>query len=540
MTLRLDAVWAPEALTLVVEHDGDEVIAWRPRVAHGSAELPEPAQEPGGARRREVRGRAVSHRRAPGPVPARHPVSRALLARGREARRGRLSLEPGAGSTAVPGWAVRRGRAAPARGARAPDPPEHEPGRRRGDVPPRPGPRPHRSYGRGLRDVGQGAVEPGVARRGAPGDGTARRRARPRPRSAGPRPCRRRRRRGPPAGPRRARRRPAQRRTMPPRPTPSLARSLERDPLDVWTRDLAGLEVAADAPTLLDVALEYDSLGAWRDAVRLLELPRRGRARPGPGRGPAAGTPARSADPRGRWRPARPPIGIASSRVRRPPCTAWPRASTTSTCSGRTSSSTRDDARAWAILGHWLYFQRRHHDAIAAWTTSTALDPSDPVVWRNRAVAAFNVLADPDAAREHYERAPRASHPVTRASSTSVTSWRSGPASCPRRASRCSPASARRSTPATTSSSSWPSSTPPRAGRRSRSTLLRARWFQPWEGGEGQVLSAWDEALLALARRALDAGDPGLARSSTCGPRSSRWRASVRRGIRWPTPRSCT
>ena len=41
--------------------------------------------------------------------------------------------------------------------------------------------------------------------------------------------------------------------------------------------------------------------------------------------------------------------------------------------------------------------------------------------------------------------------------------------------------------------------------------LLRARRFQPWEGGEGQVLSAWDEALLALARRALDDGDGQLA-----------------------------
>ncbi|HEY3548625.1 MAG TPA: hypothetical protein VGK17_21330, partial [Propionicimonas sp.] len=37
--------------------------------------------------------------------------------------------------------------------------------------------------------------------------------------------------------------------------------------------------------------------------------------------------------------------------------------------------------------------------------------------------------------------------------------------------------------------------------------ILRGRRFQPWEGGEGQVLSAWDEALLALGRAALDLGD---------------------------------
>jgi hypothetical protein len=36
--------------------------------------------------------------------------------------------------------------------------------------------------------------------------------------------------------------------------------------------------------------------------------------------------------------------------------------------------------------------------------------------------------------------------------------------------------------------------------------VLTGRRFQPWEGGEGQVLHAWEQTCLALARTALDDG----------------------------------
>jgi len=40
---------------------------------------------------------------------------------------------------------------------------------------------------------------------------------------------------------------------------------------------------------------------------------------------------------------------------------------------------------------------------------------------------------------------------------------------------------------------------------------LASRVFQPWEGGEGQSLAAWDAANIALAEEALGAGDPAAA-----------------------------
>ena len=49
-----------------------------------------------------------------------------------------------------------------------------------------------------------------------------------------------------------------------------LAEQLARDPLDQWTRHLAGLELSGDAPTVLDVALEYAETGHTDTALELL------------------------------------------------------------------------------------------------------------------------------------------------------------------------------------------------------------------------------------------------------------------------------
>ncbi len=46
------------------------------------------------------------------------------------------------------------------------------------------------------------------------------------------------------------------------------------------------------------------------------------------------------------------------------------------------------------------------------------------------------------------------------------------------------------------------------AGRAAEAVeILTGRAFQPWEGGEGRVLAAWEEAHLSLARASLAAGD---------------------------------
>jgi len=49
-----------------------------------------------------------------------------------------------------------------------------------------------------------------------------------------------------------------------------LGQQLALDPLHQWTRDLAGLTLTEDAPTLLDVALDHAGCGAVPDALRVL------------------------------------------------------------------------------------------------------------------------------------------------------------------------------------------------------------------------------------------------------------------------------
>lgn len=507
-TGQLPGVWQPEDLTVVVEHEGDELLTWRPRAVHASTDMPEPAQEPPAPRdvasvdelyligvhleqyrhatrspepywlealrrdegdHRSHTALAARRYRAGQYAEAEHHLRAAL------ARQTRLNTNPGDGETTF----------------------------RLGQVLARTG-RPDEAYemwGKAQwSQAWRGAAQLAMARLDA---------ARGRDRSAldharsaaGADPdnlqaqsvlavlLRR-------AG------RDADAAAV-------LASSIDRDPLDVWTRDLAGLDVATDAPTLLDVALEYDSLGSWRDAVRLLEAA----ATVEPALGQVEVRPlvhlhaARILD--------RADEGEAAERHRelagKAPalhCMAS-RLDDVDTLQAHVANHPQD-ARAWAILGHWLYFQRRHVDAIAAWRTSADLDPNDPVVWRNLAVASFNVLADPGAAREHYERALAVSPGDPRlVYERDQLAKRSGETPGGRLAVLAGErAAVDARDDLSVELAQLHTAT---GGAEVAVALLRARWFQPWEGGEGQVLSAWDEALLALARRSLEEGDAALA-----------------------------
>jgi tetratricopeptide (TPR) repeat protein len=505
--LHLDAAWAPEDLTLVVEHDGDEVIAWRPRVAH-SPEMPEPAQEPlapddvSSVDELYLIGVHLDQYRHATRSP--EPYWLEAVRRDEGDYRSNLALAGRRYRAGQYAEAEQHLRVALARqtGLNT-NPADGEATFRLGQVLARTG-RTDEAYemwgkarwnhawrvpallAMARLDAARGSDRAALDHARAAADADADHLQAHAVltvvlRNAG---------------------RAAEADAV-------LARSLERDPLDVWTRDLAGLPVAADAPTLLDVALEYDSLGAWRDAVRLLESavavePALGQVEVRPLAHlhaarilEAAGDHVAAERHRGLARTV-PAVHCLASRL---DDVDMLRAHV-----GRHP----DDARAWAILGHWLYFQRRHHDAIAAWRTSAELDPSDPVVWRNRAVAAFNVLGDADAARDHYERALEVAPGDPRlVYERDQLAKRSGALPEERLAVLAGERSAVDARDdLIVELAQLHTAT---GGADVALELLLARWFQPWEGGEGQVLSAWDEALLALARRALDTGDGELA-----------------------------
>lgn len=176
----------------------------------------------------------------------------------------------------------------------------------------------------------------------------------------------------------------------------------------------------------------------------------------------------------------------------------------------RTTQTHPDDARAWALLGHWLYFQRRYDDAVEAWERSVAIHPGDAVVWRNLAVAAFNVSGDAALAAHRYARAlelspgdARLLYELDQLDKRTAQS----PGSRLARLEALPGVVAQRDDLTVELVQLLTAD-----GRAEQAlALLRGRVFQPWEGGEGQVLSAWDEALLALARQALSDGDSSCA-----------------------------
>ena len=193
-----------------------------------------------------------------------------------------------------------------------------------------------------------------------------------------------------------------------------LCSTLTLDPLDWWARDLAGQPLRCDAPTCLDVALEYATAGCADDALRVLDVAGdrlaeetcpagRGDRRPRSGLAPllayhradllaasgdmagaaAAAAQARSADPTYCFPSRLADADVLTRALRRDP----------------------DDPVAAALLGHWLYDRHRHADAITHWSRSAKLDPGNAVVWRNLGIAAYNIQHDPAQAVEYYRRA---------------------------------------------------------------------------------------------------------------------------------------
>jgi tetratricopeptide (TPR) repeat protein len=294
-----------------------------------------------------------------------------------------------------------------------------------------------------------------------------------------------------------------------------LAATLALDPLDLWARHLAGqLEGGhgqLEAQALLDVALEYARAGEAAIAVELCE-----QARAADDARPLGQTACglladylaalvleRAGDTE----------GACSHRVRaRSGARTWNFASRLDEVDALEAAlvADPDDATAAALLGHWMYANGRPADAMALWRRSVAGDPTDAVVWRNLGVAAYNVDHDAEAAVEAYERAIEVAPDDARLLFESDQLWRlAGRSVCDRlaRLDERRHLVGRRDDLSVAYAHLLVS-----AGRASESLdLLRGRPFQPWEGGEGQVLGCWERTHLALARSELATGTASAA-----------------------------
>lgn len=291
--------------------------------------------------------------------------------------------------------------------------------------------------------------------------------------------------------------------------TEQLRLTLALDPLDWWARDLAGNALGCDARTHLDVALEYAGAGFLADALRVADhavsVAASERWR---GTGPMVhyhravileglGRPADAA--RARLDAAEAdsaycfPSGLDDERVLRAALAADPR-----------------DGTAAALLGHWRYAARRYDEAIALWRQAVEVDSDDAVCWRNLGMASHNIEQDAEAATRCFERAVAASPDDARLYyERDQLAKRVGEAPSVRleRLRERVDLVKDRDDLATELAGLYI-----QAGDAAGAVdLLRSRDFQPWEGGEGQVLGAWERAHLVLSREAMREDGAGRA-----------------------------
>jgi tetratricopeptide (TPR) repeat protein len=283
------------------------------------------------------------------------------------------------------------------------------------------------------------------------------------------------------------------------------ARALDR--LDLWLSDLAADERTPDAGTLRDLAGEYRSLGLTDDAFRVLERAAVAAVeRPVPGAGdPLAlihyaraelldelGRPEESAD-----------AVQAARTVSVDRCFAG----------GREDARLLErriqrtgDARAHALLGHWLYFHRRYDEAIGHLESAIAGHPDDAVVLRGLGLAAYNVRRDPERAVRFYRRAVEADpdDPKLRYEADQLAR-RVGDSPAARLAALADAGDLIASRDDLTLAYA---ELLVLVGRHDEAvSLLSSRRFSPWEGGEGEVIRVWTLAQRSVAGDALARGD---------------------------------
>jgi tetratricopeptide (TPR) repeat protein len=287
-----------------------------------------------------------------------------------------------------------------------------------------------------------------------------------------------------------------------------VAERVAADPLDPWLRDLAGDPLPTDALSLMDVADEYRLTGEITDALRLL-----GAAAAAARRRPVTG--AGNPLPLIRYRRAEllrdlgdPAAADELALARSADATrCLARGLDDAVLLERALEHDPGDARAAALLGHWLLFHRRPQEAEAVLRRSAAAGGDDPAVWRSLALVAYNERHDPPAAASCYERAIALAPGDAKLlyEADQLAARRGVPV-----ADRLAALEARRGDVLRRDDLTLAySRLLTQAGREDEAiTLLTLHRFHPWEGGEGVALAAWASAQQAAARRALSDGRP--------------------------------
>jgi tetratricopeptide (TPR) repeat protein len=160
------------------------------------------------------------------------------------------------------------------------------------------------------------------------------------------------------------------------------------------------------------------------------------------------------------------------------------------------------DAQAPYYLGNMLYDRRRYQEAIALWERATSLDPSFPTAWRNLGFGYFNVLHEDDRALNAFEHAHRLAPADARILYEQDQLLKRTGASPEHRLTRLEAQRTLvdlRDNLSVELAALYNNTGQPRKAL----DILLSRHFQPWEGGEGLVLSEYVRANVLLAVQCL-------------------------------------
>ncbi len=183
-------------------------------------------------------------------------------------------------------------------------------------------------------------------------------------------------------------------------------------------------------------------------------------------------------------------------------------------------SAAPGDGAARLLLGNLYYDRKRHQEAAQLWEQSATLRPQDALVWRNLGIARCNVQHDAAAARQAYRRARECDPDDARVffEADQLAKAVGVPIS-----QRLADMESHRDLVAKRDDLSLEYiSLLNQAGRWHEALeMLLQRDFQPWEGGEGQVLAQFVRARVLAGEELLESGQPQLAMeafSSTLRP----------------------
>jgi tetratricopeptide (TPR) repeat protein len=286
------------------------------------------------------------------------------------------------------------------------------------------------------------------------------------------------------------------------------------DPLDWWSRQLAGEKLLCDLQTALDLAHDYARAGLFPEAIELLE------SRIAIGSGSINETTALPDQSWGTLPLVHYTLGWLQEKnggrrsalrhfkaaARVSPDYCFPSRLEEITVLKTAMQLNAKDARAPYYLGNLLYDRRRHEEAIQCWEKSARMNGRFSVVWRNLGIGYLNVRHDARGARMAYDRAFRANPSDARLLFERDQLWKrlkESPEKRLRELEKHRELVAQRDDLSVELCALYNQTAQPEEALK----IISTRAFQPWEGGEGQALGQHVRTHLALGRAALAQND---------------------------------